>query len=241
MLRPKHDSYANSHLVLHKQTLKQHIEEENINSIKHLIRIINLGAINCPAGRNGWNNIYYKYINGTETCPPCHICKINCKTDCKTVLLLPSAGYSQALTSEAGGWSPLPTCRPSTSRAGTTSIPSTCTRGFSSRWRRLGWGLENDKAALPEFLSAGLNKKMTRLKIKVPSGFNRIYGWSGRRPPAVEHFSDERRTRGTEDYTAPGKSALLLQRWNPWTLKWVHESHSKVWIHQMGETLGLFL
>ena len=41
----------NSHLVLHKETLKQHFE--NKISIKHLIKIINMGAINCPVGRNG--------------------------------------------------------------------------------------------------------------------------------------------------------------------------------------------
>ena len=41
----------NSHLVLHKETLKQHFE--NKISIKHFIKIINLGAKNCPVGRNG--------------------------------------------------------------------------------------------------------------------------------------------------------------------------------------------
>ena len=41
----------NSHLVLHKETLKQHFE--NTKSIKQLIKIINLGAINGPVGRNG--------------------------------------------------------------------------------------------------------------------------------------------------------------------------------------------
>ena len=34
----------NSHLVLHKETLKQHLE--NKTSIKHLIKIINLEVIN---------------------------------------------------------------------------------------------------------------------------------------------------------------------------------------------------
>ena len=43
---------SNSHLVLHKETLKQHFEKYT-TSIKHLIKIINLGAINCPVGRNG--------------------------------------------------------------------------------------------------------------------------------------------------------------------------------------------
>ena len=41
----------NSHLVLHKETLKQQFE--NKISIKHLIKIINLVAKNCPVGRNG--------------------------------------------------------------------------------------------------------------------------------------------------------------------------------------------
>ena len=41
----------NLHLVLHKEKLKQHLK--NKISIKHLIKIINLGAINCPVGRNG--------------------------------------------------------------------------------------------------------------------------------------------------------------------------------------------
>ena len=41
----------NSHLVLHKETLKQHCK--NKMSIKHLIKIINLGAINCPVVLNG--------------------------------------------------------------------------------------------------------------------------------------------------------------------------------------------
>ena len=42
----------NSHLFLHKEnnTLKNEI------SIKHSIKIINLGAINCPVGRNGLKN-----------------------------------------------------------------------------------------------------------------------------------------------------------------------------------------
>ena len=44
----------NSHLVLHKETLNQHFEKQNIN-IKHLIKTINLGTINCPVGRNGLN------------------------------------------------------------------------------------------------------------------------------------------------------------------------------------------
>ena len=42
------------HLVLHKETLKQHFGPlENKISIKHLIKIINFGAKNCPVGRNG--------------------------------------------------------------------------------------------------------------------------------------------------------------------------------------------
>ena len=41
----------NSHLVLHKEILKQHFE--NKTSINHLIKIIKLGTINCPVGRNG--------------------------------------------------------------------------------------------------------------------------------------------------------------------------------------------
>ena len=41
----------NSHLVLHIETSKQHFE--NKISIKHLIKIIHLGAKNCPVGRNG--------------------------------------------------------------------------------------------------------------------------------------------------------------------------------------------
>ena len=40
----------NSHLVLHKETLKQHFEK---TSIKHLMKIIHLWAINCPIERNG--------------------------------------------------------------------------------------------------------------------------------------------------------------------------------------------
>ena len=43
----------NSHLVLHKETLKQRFK--NKTSVKHLIKIINLGAINCPVVRNGLN------------------------------------------------------------------------------------------------------------------------------------------------------------------------------------------
>ena len=39
----------NSQLALHKETLKNKI------SIKQIIKIINLGAINCPVGRNGLN------------------------------------------------------------------------------------------------------------------------------------------------------------------------------------------
>ena len=42
----------NSHLILHKETLKQHKDINKI-SIKHLIRIINLGAKNRPVGRSG--------------------------------------------------------------------------------------------------------------------------------------------------------------------------------------------
>ena len=69
-------SMPNSHLVLHKETLKKHFEKENIN--KHLLKIINLGAINCPAGRNGLNfpkckthpQPSHKYKWGfVETCP----------------------------------------------------------------------------------------------------------------------------------------------------------------------------
>ena len=44
----------NSHLFLHKETLKQYFEKKI--SIKHLIKINNLGAINCPVGRNGLIN-----------------------------------------------------------------------------------------------------------------------------------------------------------------------------------------
>ena len=43
----------NSHLVLHKETLKQHFEK----SIKHLIKIINLVAKSCPAGMNGLSKV----------------------------------------------------------------------------------------------------------------------------------------------------------------------------------------
>ena len=42
---------SNSHLVLYKETYTL----KNKTSIKHLIKIIHLGAINCPAGRNGFN------------------------------------------------------------------------------------------------------------------------------------------------------------------------------------------
>ena len=41
----------NTHLVLHIETLSNTLK--NKTSIKHLIKIINLGAINCPVGRNG--------------------------------------------------------------------------------------------------------------------------------------------------------------------------------------------
>ena len=41
----------NSCLVLDKETLKQHFE--NKTSIKHLIKIINLRAKNCPVRRDG--------------------------------------------------------------------------------------------------------------------------------------------------------------------------------------------
>ena len=41
-----------SHLVLHKETLQQHTLK-NKTLIKHLILKINLGAKNCPIGRNG--------------------------------------------------------------------------------------------------------------------------------------------------------------------------------------------
>ena len=53
----------NWHLVLHKETLKQHFEKQ-ITSIKHLIKIINLGAINCPVGRNGFSKKSKILING---------------------------------------------------------------------------------------------------------------------------------------------------------------------------------
>ena len=49
----------NSHLVLHKEALKQKQKKikiknkKNKMSIKHLIEIINLGAKNCPVGRSG--------------------------------------------------------------------------------------------------------------------------------------------------------------------------------------------
>ena len=49
-----------SHLALHKETLKQHFEKNNI-SIKHLIKIIHLGAINSPVGRNGLISTSYSY------------------------------------------------------------------------------------------------------------------------------------------------------------------------------------
>ena len=38
----------NSHLVLHKETLN-----DTKISIKHLSKLINFGAKNCPIGRNG--------------------------------------------------------------------------------------------------------------------------------------------------------------------------------------------
>ena len=42
----------NSHQMMKTTILKQHFEKYKI-SIKHLIKIINLGAKNCPVGRNG--------------------------------------------------------------------------------------------------------------------------------------------------------------------------------------------
>ena len=41
----------NSHLVLHKETLNNTLK--NKISFKHLIKVTNLGAKNCPVGRNG--------------------------------------------------------------------------------------------------------------------------------------------------------------------------------------------
>ena len=62
MLRPEHDCYAKFTSVLHKETLKQHFIKNKI-SIKHLIKIINLGAKNCPVGRNGLSsNINYNVL-----------------------------------------------------------------------------------------------------------------------------------------------------------------------------------
>ena len=45
----------NSHLVVHKETLKQHLK--NKISIKHLNKIMNLGDKNCPVGRNGLKKV----------------------------------------------------------------------------------------------------------------------------------------------------------------------------------------
>ena len=44
-LRPKHDCYAKFKSCSTQRNIK--------TSIKHLIKIINFGAINCPVGRNG--------------------------------------------------------------------------------------------------------------------------------------------------------------------------------------------
>ena len=44
------DLTLRSDLAFSDLTLKQHFEHKT--SIKHLIKIINLGAINCPVGRN---------------------------------------------------------------------------------------------------------------------------------------------------------------------------------------------
>ena len=43
----------NLHLVLHKETLNFENTLKNKISIKHLFQKINLGAKNCPVGRNG--------------------------------------------------------------------------------------------------------------------------------------------------------------------------------------------
>ena len=50
----------NSHLVLHKETLKQHFEKK---SMKHLIKIIYLGTKNAPIGRNGLTKKQYLYAD----------------------------------------------------------------------------------------------------------------------------------------------------------------------------------
>ena len=52
----------NSHLVLHKETLKQHFE--NKTSIKHLIKIINLGAINTRK----CHSTHFSVLPGSSVC-----------------------------------------------------------------------------------------------------------------------------------------------------------------------------
>ena len=69
-------SMPNSHLVLHKETLKQHFE--NKTSIRHLIKIINLLAKNCPVGRNGLNEILYFISHRAIQCFKLSMSSINC-------------------------------------------------------------------------------------------------------------------------------------------------------------------
>ena len=47
----------NSHLILHKEQLKQHLENRKFN--KSLVKIINLGAIN---GSGGWNGLVNNFF-----------------------------------------------------------------------------------------------------------------------------------------------------------------------------------
>ena len=51
LLRPEHDCYGKFTSVLHKEALKI--------KTTHLFKIINLGAKNCPVGRNGlrWSTV----------------------------------------------------------------------------------------------------------------------------------------------------------------------------------------
>ena len=48
----------NLHLVLHKETLKQHNTLKNETSIKHLIKIINLAAKNCRKERVNFESTF---------------------------------------------------------------------------------------------------------------------------------------------------------------------------------------